>query len=314
MSESHNIYIIGSGAIGVALAVGLAMNGRKVTLVRTSIDEKFREQINFTIKNNQGKQVNEFVEVTSLSNIYKFDGIVVIATKAYSNKNIAEKIKPIIGFSPLVIFQNGINVEKPFIEFGYEKIFRCVIYATCQKTKDNFYVFNSISNSPIGISMGSVEELNNIVSILNTEFFPFYSQLSIQKNIWKKAIINSVFNSICPLIEIDNGIFCRNEKALSLSREVVLECVQLTKRLEIDLSTEEINEQILLISKGSSGQYISTLQDILNNRETEIEFLNIAIAKKGLELFPPIHLNKTKLLGEMILLKSSIRKSSSTQH
>lgn len=38
-------------------------------------------------------------------------------------------------------------------------------------------------------------------------------------------------------------------------------------------------QNVLAISKMSDGQKISTYQDILNKRETEIETLNLAVAK-----------------------------------
>jgi 2-dehydropantoate 2-reductase len=62
-------------------------------------------------------------------------------------------------------------------------------------------------------------------------------------------------------------------------------------------------ESILLISRASDGQFISTLQDIRNHRPTEIATLNLAIAgMAGTEQT----IIQTRLLGQLTLLKSQL--------
>ena len=63
-------------------------------------------------------------------------------------------------------------------------------------------------------------------------------------------------------------------------------------------------EQILLISKRSDGQLISTLQDIRIGRQTEIEFLNLEIARVAASMQPSIDLPRVEFLGKMIVAKS----------
>jgi 2-dehydropantoate 2-reductase len=60
----------------------------------------------------------------------------------------------------------------------------------------------------------------------------------------------------------------------------------------------------MLISKRSDGQLISTLQDIRSGRQTEIEFLNLEIARVAAALQPSLDLPSIELLGKMIAVKS----------
>ena len=119
-----------------------------------------------------------------------------------------------------------------------------------------------------------------------------------------------MFNSICPLLDIDNGVFVRDAAAKDLALEVVRECVTLTDRLNLGLglglglSENKLIEQLLRISQGSSGQLISTLQDIKQGRPTEIAFLNLEIARVAAALQPPLALPRTEFLGKMIVAKS----------
>jgi 2-dehydropantoate 2-reductase len=229
----------------------------------------------------------------------------VVTAKSYANKSIALELKDKTVTGPLVVMQNGVGVEKPFLDAKLTPLYRCILYVTGQVASDNVFAFRPIVPSPIGTISGDESGLEECVQALTTEGFPFRAEADIQREIWKKAIINSVFNSICPLLEVDNGIFVRNKAVAELSREVVRECITLTNKLKLTLTEDELMEQILRISKGSDGQLISTLQDIRNGRETEIEFLNLEMARIAASQRPKVPLPRTELLGRMILAKSS---------
>ena len=76
------------------------------------------------------------------------------------------------------------------------------------------------------------------------------------------------------------------------------------------LTAEEIMQQLFAISKKSDGQLISTLQDINEGRETEIDYLNLEIARQAEALSPPVQAHITKTLGEMVKIKSKLSRAS----
>ncbi len=303
MGPMETIYILGSGAIGFPLAVYLANAGRGVVAVRTSRNDIPKGTITVTVHSDT-ERISAPVETISLSRLTNLDGTIVITTKSYANKAIALELKDKAVNGPIVILQNGIGVEKPFLDAPFSPIYRCVLYITSQVTTEYEYRVRPITASPIGVVNGDESGLQKCVEALTTDGFPFRSEANIRREIWKKGIINSVFNSICPLLEVDNGVFVRDEEVANLAREIVRECVTLTDRLNMGLSESELMEQLMRISKGSDGQLISTLQDIRNGRQTEIEFLNLEIARVAASMQPKLHLPKTELLGKMILAKS----------
>jgi 2-dehydropantoate 2-reductase len=71
----------------------------------------------------------------------------------------------------------------------------------------------------------------------------------------------------------------------------------------INLNRAEVMDSLLLISRSSDGQFISTLQDIRNHRPTEIATLNLAIAGMAATEQAII---QTRLLGQLTLLKSQL--------
>ncbi len=305
-SPTNTIYIIGAGAIGKVLAVFLKIKHKNVVIIRGSIDNKPSYVETIQVELNDKTVYEAEVEVSTLSNFTKLQGLVILTTKSYGNLHLSNLLKDKISNSPIIILQNGLSVEQPFLESGFPEIYRCVLFATSQTISNNKLRFRPVSFSPIGKIKSDNDHVNAIVEQLNTDNFPFRADSNIQTVIWKKAIVNSAFNSICPLLEVDNGIFYREEKVLSIAKRVITECVGIAHEIGIFLSVDEVLESLLLISKFSDGQLISTLQDINNKRKTEIETLNFAIVNVAKKLNKENVVKETKLLGELTKLKSEL--------
>ena len=306
MDIKETIYILGAGAVGFPLAAYLRHADRTVVAVRTSRNDVPQSTVNVMVQGGTD-QVTTPIETISLAKLTHLDGTLVITTKSYTNQALALALKERNATGPLVIMQNGVGVERPFLAAGFTAVYRCVLYVTTQPTSEFQFSFRPITASPIGVIEGTEAELAKCVEQLNTNAFPFRADADIQKQIWKKAIINSVFNSICPLLEVDNGVFIRDQETADLAQRVVKECIMLTDRLNVGLSEAEVMQQIMVISTGSK-QLISTLQDIKNGRQTEIESLNLEIARLAASLQPPLYLSQTELLGKMILAKSVLHR------
>jgi len=300
-----HVYIIGAGAIGKALAVFLRLNGRLVTLLRGSEDvaETYTERITVML---EGTEVEAPVRISSLSNFRSIDGLIVLTCKSYGNEGLATAIKNKSGDSPVVLLQNGLGVERPFEKKGFPGIYRCVLFVTSQVLDDGKVRFKPVADCPVGTVSGNTRQLAAIAGQLTTDYFAFTAEPDIQPVIWKKAIANCVFNSVCPLLEIDNGIFHRNDQVLAIANQIIAECLIIAAAKGVKVSHEEILESLIRISRFSDGQLISTLQDIRLGRRTEIETLNLAIAGMAEELGMGHLVQGTRLLGEITRLKSEL--------
>lgn len=304
MELTKHLYIIGNGVIAKALAVALAINGRKVTILRGSTDEQPAYVENIEVEMQDATLQTEIM-ISTLSNYTELDGILLLTNKSFGNEKLAEKLKLKAKQSPIVFLQNGLNIERSFVDLGFTALYRCVLLATSQSITKNKVRFRPVAPSPVGVIKGSVEELHSIVEMLNAAVFSFRSEADIQTVIWKKVISNCVFNSICPLLEVDNGVFHRNDAVLQIAKTVIEECLAVAKEYDIQLTTDDVLQNVLSISKMSDGQKISTYQDILNKRETEIETLNFAVAKAA-SRSGKVNVPVTALLGELIKIKSEL--------
>jgi 2-dehydropantoate 2-reductase len=310
---NHRIYIIGAGAIGKSLAVFLKLSGRQVTIIRGSVNDGSTSTERIRIEMADGTRHQADLDITTLENCSEIGGLVVLANKSFGNARLAAALKSKTGRSPIVLLQNGLGIEQPFITQQYPEIYRCVLFVTSQAVAPNTVRFKSVAVCPVGIEFGSPERLDGIVRQLTTPEFAFRSEPDIQQIIWKKVIVNCVFNTVCPLLEVDNGIFYKETAAHEIARRIISECVAVARAKGIALRTEEVEQSLIQISRLSDGQEISTLQDIRNNRRTEIETLNPEIVKIAQSLNMVNLVRETRLLGELTRLKAYMNMQGSKQ-
>lgn len=292
------IYIIGAGAIGQALAVLLQNAGKEVLLVKSRPITPVQSQ---DIKVQLAERtLQATIRVVSLDTAVFGAGLILVTTKSFANGAIAAKLKNTN--QPVVLLQNGLNIEQPFIDQHIRQLYRCVLLVTAQFNADGTVGFKPVSACPVGLVKGEQGMRDQLVAQLDNPWFQFKSEAGIQPQIWKKVIANCVFNSICPLLDADNGIFYKNEVALQIARVVTKECLAVAEQQGVKLSAQDVEDSLLSISRMSDGQLISTLQDIRNGRPTEIATLNAEIVRLAGDL-PVLY---TRLLGELTALKSQL--------
>ncbi|WP_341224427.1 2-dehydropantoate 2-reductase [uncultured Arcticibacterium sp.] len=298
------IYIVGAGAIGKALSVFLQQENKDVSIIRGSVDHCPTERETIKVFNQKGEVFIQNISTTTFSQIAEINGIVLITTKTFANSFIANKLKGKKGNFSIILLQNGLNIEKPFGDF--KELYRCVLFSTSQVLENQEVSFKTVAPSPVGLINGNLNTLGRILSIINTSHFVFETETDILKHVWDKVIINCAFNSICPLLEVDNGVFKNNNEALKLARTVILECSNLASEYGIKTDAKGIEKKLMQISDRAKGQLISTYEDIRKNRRTEIDSLNLEISKLADELGKPEIVQTTTLLGKLIKLKSEI--------
>ncbi|OOQ58974.1 ketopantoate reductase family protein [Mucilaginibacter pedocola] len=303
---AKRIYIIGAGAIGKALAVCLANAGKDAVLVRSSLDHQPDRLESIRLNMADGATLQADLAVKTFSSLSEPDGIFVVASKSFANDGVAEKLGELAINAPVVLLQNGLNIERPFLSNGFPNLYRCVLLATSQFEKADELRFRPVAASPVGVVNRDTAFNDLIVEQLHTNWFPFVREDHIYKMVWQKAIVNCVFNSVCPLLEIDNGVFHREAKAMKIAGRIIEECMLIADRSGISLQLEEIRNTLLSISCAADGQFISTLQDIRHHRPTEIGTLNLEVAAIARSLGLENKVIITSMLGELIALRSQL--------
>lgn len=310
--SQNRIYVLGGGAIGAPLAAFLAQAGKPVALLRATPGRQHSPERRIQVQCG-AHPIDVMVQEEFFHDTEKLEGWLVIATKAHANASIAAELARRDFCGPLVLLQNGLGIERPFLEAGFTRIVRGVLYVTSQLTRDHQYSLRVPHLSPLGMVAGDEDLLKQAMAVLSTPELPFIEVPNIERSVWKKTIINAAFNSICTLVEEDNGIFVRDELAMSLAKQVVEECTRLGRMRGVELDPNQILEEIILISSRST-QLISTLQDVRAGRPTEMDFMNLELARLAAEEQPPVELPVTSCLGKLVKIKSSAGHRPPHQH
>lgn len=303
MGSQETSYILGAGAIGCPWAVFLAEAGRAVVAVRTSRHAIPSGTSAVTVQHGANR-ISPPVATISLAQLRQLDGTLVIASTAYANDALAQALQDQGATGPVVILQNGVGVEPPFLAAQYAPLYRGGLDVTSQATAADDCPCRAVTASPIGTINGSASGLEPCVAAVTTDGVPCRVEANRHREVWKTAIITAVFNSICPLLEVDPGVFAREEGTAQLAREVVRACVTLTDRLALGLSEQACREHSRRISQGSDGQWSSTRQDIHQGSPTELAWLNLAIARIAASRQPGLQLPRIAFLGNMIVATS----------
>src|SRR4051794_22568016 len=127
-ANQKTIFIIGAGAIGKALSVFLKQQDRDVVLLRGHVDDNPTHIETIEVELSDDRVIKGDIPVSSISNYPILDGQIVVTTKSYGNRQLAGKLKGITGSSPIIILQNGLDVERSFIDQGFSEIYRCVLF------------------------------------------------------------------------------------------------------------------------------------------------------------------------------------------
>ncbi|WP_069807795.1 ketopantoate reductase family protein [Vulcanisaeta thermophila] len=264
--------VIGLGAVGSLLTYFLNRAGFAPYVITRTLHERYIVRFNGDHELSI-KLVQEFPDEVRYS---------LIAVKAYDTAKVIGRIK-----GTPVVFQNGIGgleLIRERLGVGYGAV---VTYGVTRRG-------NTTEVKGLGeiIMPSALEELADVlrggganVAVVD-DVEPFR---------WLKVIVNAAINPVTAILKSPNGVLLSSEPARELALEVINEGVAVVRALGINLPRDPVAETLDVASK-TSNNYSSMLQDLMNCRETEVDYINGAIARYGSLLGIPTPINKTLLL------------------
>ncbi len=118
--------------------------------------------------------------------------------------------------------------------------------------------------------------------------------------LWNKVIVYSAINSLSALLKVPNGCLIGGMDSITLMKRLLDEGRAVADALGIDLVHDDLYEQLFAACERSANNLSAMLQDILNDRPTEIDAQSGAICRYGEEMGVAVPTQQTML--EMIKL------------
>jgi 2-dehydropantoate 2-reductase len=218
----------------------------------------------------------------------------IFATKSLHTRTAVEQTAHIFGSSGAVCsVQNGLGNEE-IIAGRVRQVIRGATTMAAHLIGPGHAGFEFYSDlwigpfEPSGTPFERVQELADLLNRAGLRVVPLQDARGAQ---WTKLIFNSAVNPVGALTRLHHGAAHRFPPASALYEALLQEGESVAKALGITLHGDPRE----MIAEGASAQgkrNVSMLQDILAHRQTEVDFINGAIADCGEKLGIPVPLNR----------------------
>jgi 2-dehydropantoate 2-reductase len=304
--KNYTLGIIGLGPIGQTLAVHFKEAGCEVAI--TDLD---REKLNLI--RNQGIELVGRIEKKSyfkyvyysLEEMLEHDfDILISAVKDYHVDRIVSMIKKHLKKDVLLLSaQNGIDIRKKYqCHFPESAILRMVINFAGNLQAPNVTGINFF-NAPNYV--GSMSDTRHDVATWIAETLSgnnletqAVNSFTIIDKIWEKTILNAALSPLCAISRLTMKEAMENGDTLEIIEQILYEAVQVANAEEIKLPDNFVKLAIRYLN--NAGNHMPSLAvDLINKRETEIDYMNGKIVEYGRKHYikTPINLVLTNLVN-----------------
>lgn len=272
-------HIIGAGAIGSLWADRLHQQGEEIRLIlRTEAQvQHFKDHGSRLVIEEQSNISSVPCFASTTSEINTPITHLLIPTKAFDAmdaiKSVQSKLAPT---ATIIVMINGYGVqqqiEKQFSQYN-------LLFAS---TTDGAYKNAPFTTVKAATGTTLIGTLSNSNSIKTSPLTGAKLTDAIDEVIWKKVAINCCINPITAIHDCENGaIFATSERAQSVS-QLAEEIEVLEHAMGIKRQTPLLQE-VEQVAELTANNRSSMLQDVTNERRTEVEHINgaiVALAKE----------------------------------
>lgn len=279
------IAVIGPGALGCLLAGLLkAKTKEEVWLIDKSPEraKRIRED-GIRIEGLSGS-IKVPVNVTADPREAGTCDLIIISVKSYSTEDACKDIKEMVSENTFVVtLQNGIgNVQILNDYFGTDKVIAGVTNHGATLLGVGHIRHAGKGDTVIGMSKGKVlGPIRDAANILTKAGFETKVSKDIDSIIWSKLVINVGINALTAITYLKNGMLIEHDGTRDILRSAVQEAVRIVKRKRIKLVYDDPIQKVESVCKATASNVSSMLQDVLNNKRTEIDYINGAITRQG---------------------------------
>lgn len=291
------IAIVGSGAMGCLIAGFLKLKTKEeVWLVDKNPEraKKIRDD-GIKIEGISGSHLAKINATADPREVGLCD-LVIICVKSYSTEEACRNIKDSVSDDTYILtLQNGIgNVQILNDHFSAEKVIAGITNHGATLLGVGHVRHAGKGDTIIGKSGAkALSPIREIANILTKAGFETKVSKDIDSVIWSKLIINVGINALTAITHLNNGRLIEYDETHQLMRGAVQEAVRIVKRKRIKLAYDDPIQKVESVSKATAANVSSMLQDVLNRKRTEIDFINGAIVRQAKAFGIPTPVNET---------------------
>lgn len=289
-----NFLVVGPGAMGCLFAVKLTRAGHRVTLLDYRVDRaRLLNEKGIRVEGVSGDDaVMVPVETAPVSHPIDLALICVKAGRTLeAARDLATWVSPV---TRLLTLQNGLgNVEALMGVFGRGRVLGGVTAEGATLLGPGHIRHAGRGETVIGPSQGTKDFVSEIVAAFAAAGFQIRSVPSVTELIWGKLIVNVGINALTAITHLRNGQLPKTGGTRSVMAEAVHEAVQVAMAKGIELPYADPLKRVIQVCEATAQNIASMLQDVMNQRVTEVAYINGAVVREGGALGIPTPVNRT---------------------
>lgn len=315
-----NFLIFGAGALGQAIGCMLAADGHQVDLIlrKRYIDTIRKQGLHVTgVFGEFSAPASRLILLDTIKDAKRSYDYALITTKAYDTKAATDAVSTLGNRVQYVVsMQNGCgNIEILAKEFGEEMTlgarvitgFEIISQGSVQITvsADDIHVGNS-TRGPISNGAKTLAE------ILTRSGHPTLAVEDIHQSLFAKLLYNCTLNPLGAILGVHYGLLSERQETTEIMNKVIDETFQVISALggttpwPSSKAYKEVFYNTLI--PATYNHRPSMLQDLENNKPTEVDALVGFVSRKGREV--GIATPTCDLLAAMVKFKESLSTSS----
>ena len=284
------IVIAGAGAMGSRFGVMLHQAGHEVLFV-----DGWESHVQAI--NEQGLQVNDngeekvFHIPAVLQSKVKEDtqaDLIILFTKAMQLDQMLQDIQSLIhSDTKILCLLNGIGHEEIIEKYVAPThiLLGNTMWTAGMNGPGKVTLFGNGTVALKNLAPEGVEDAKEVVDVLNSGGLNATYSENILFAIYKKACVNGTMNGLCTILDSNMADFGETTTAHEIVEAIVTEFSSVAKYENVEINVKEIVDYIEMncYNRDTIGLHHPSMhQDlILNNRLTEIDYINGAVVRKG---------------------------------
>ncbi|MBO0486236.1 2-dehydropantoate 2-reductase [Vagococcus fluvialis] len=286
------IIIAGAGAMGSRFGLMLHQAKNDVILI-----DGWQEHIDLIKQNGlkanfNGEEIVENISIYHQNDVSSVDfsaDLVILFTKAMQLDGMMQSINNMVGENTKVLcLLNGIGHEdviKKYVPLS-NIILGNTMWTAGLEGPGKAKLFGNGSIDLQNLGTDGKEAAEEVIEVLNAANLNAKYSDNILSSIYKKACVNGTMNGLCTILDSNMAGFGETDVADDIVEAIVSEFAAVAERENATLNVPEVLAQIkTCYNRETIGlHHPSMYQDlIINNRLTEIDYINGAIVRKGKE-------------------------------
>lgn len=302
-----DVVIVGGGAIGRLFGALLKGGGNQVTIVDNDpavVSEIQANGVGLMGYNSEYPDDVVFFPVNVVSDAADIAGcdLVLLTVKSFATKAAAESIAHLVSAdSPILFMQTGLGNQAILRNlFPVERILAGLTFMSGTTFGDCRVRHGRYGLTFIGTLSGEITpQIKKITKVFNDSDIETKWSHRIIGRLWAKVITYATLNTMTCVLRVPNGKLLEAEDSIALAKELLTEGETVARARGVDPLGAELYELFENVCRESANNLSSMLQDIINQRPTEVGAQSGAICeyaeKYGIEA--PRHSTMVRLVN-----------------